>query len=280
MPCATPKLSLSYGVRYEYYPFVVRDHSGAFRFGPYDQPKAQNVIIGGIGGAPNNTGEEIGWGLIVPRFGVAYGLDRRTVIHSGFDITEDPDNFRFMHDTYPSSIAQTYNNPSNFAVAQDSSGNAIDLVTGIPALMLPNVSTGYVSLPTNTSINTLPRNFRRGYIESWNLFVQREVGLCMVANVGYVGTHEIRQISNVNINAGPALEPQLPQCAKQHGRAPLEPDKLPANQRRRVGVLQQHRHQLCRADLQCGVQRAPGTADSYGWPPRPVRDCLYLVQGT
>ncbi len=50
---------------------------------------------------------------------------------------------------------------------------------------------------------TVPQRFRRGYIESWNVFVQQDFGAGLVGEVGYVGTHEVRQISNLNINAAP-----------------------------------------------------------------------------
>jgi hypothetical protein len=48
------------------------------------------------------------------------------------------------------------------------------------------------------STNTVPQHFRRGYIESWNLFVQRTLPAGFVANVGYVGTHFVRQPAGIN----------------------------------------------------------------------------------
>jgi len=51
--------------------------------------------------------------------------------------------------------------------------------------------------------NTTPADVRRGYIESWNLFIQRDLGHSYVANVGYVGTHAVRQFSGVTLNAAP-----------------------------------------------------------------------------
>jgi hypothetical protein len=49
----------------------------------------------------------------------------------------------------------------------------------------------------------VPQHFRRGYIESWNLVVQRTLPAGFVGTVAYVGDHDVRQQVNVNyLNAG------------------------------------------------------------------------------
>ena len=40
----------------------------------------------------------------------------------------------------------------------------------------------------------------RGYIQSWNLFIQREFSRTITAEAGYVGTHAVHQMMGVNIN--------------------------------------------------------------------------------
>jgi hypothetical protein len=40
----------------------------------------------------------------------------------------------------------------------------------------------------------------RGYIQSWNFFIQHEFSQTMTGEVGYVGTHAVRNILAVNIN--------------------------------------------------------------------------------
>lgn len=95
-------LTLTYGLRYEYYPFATRDNAGVFRF----DPNSGNVLIGGENGVPQNTGVNIGWGNIVPRLGVAYRANQKTVIRAGFGITVDPDNLRWLRDAYPAVINQ------------------------------------------------------------------------------------------------------------------------------------------------------------------------------
>ena len=41
---------------------------------------------------------------------------------------------------------------------------------------VPHYLHGFASLPVSGSTNTAPANFRRGYIESWNLFVAADLG--------------------------------------------------------------------------------------------------------
>ena len=70
----TDKLTITYGVRYEFYPPPYRDHTGVYRLDP-TLPQTANVIVGGVGSAPHNAGYDMGWGTIFPRFGVAYRLN-------------------------------------------------------------------------------------------------------------------------------------------------------------------------------------------------------------
>jgi hypothetical protein len=201
----TSKLTLNYGARYEYYPPPTRDHEGIFRFDP-SLPFSANVVLGGINGNPNNAGLEVGKGLVAPRLGIAYRVNDRMVIRSGAGITEDPDNFRFFRDTYPEDNIQNYNSPATGEIATSTggiTGTPLPLTVGIPSAAYPNLSSGFVSKPVTTSTTTAPKNFRRGYIESWNLFVQQDLGAKFVSNIGYVGTHEVRQISSIDINPAP-----------------------------------------------------------------------------
>ncbi len=195
----TPKLTLTYGIRYEVYPAPYRDHTGASVLVP-GLPQTANVEVGGINGLPRSAGIGAGWGQIVPRFGIAYSVTPKTVVRTGFGLTTDPDSFRYLRDSFPEDLAPSYTGTGNFTIAQDPANNnaAMTLSYGIPASVIPNFSTGFASLPVSGSTNTVPQNFRRGYIESWNFFVQRDLGHQFVANVGYVGTHFVRQQAGVS----------------------------------------------------------------------------------
>jgi Carboxypeptidase regulatory-like domain/TonB dependent receptor len=198
----TPKLTLNYGVRYEFYPAPYTDKHGVFRLDP-TLPQTANIEVGGVGGNPQNAGINVGYGQFTPRLGMAYRLDEATVFRAGAGITTDPESFRFLRDQYPSEIAQAYVGSGAGTVSTDGNGNFLTLTTGIPLAVPPVITNGFTSLPVTIGTNTTPANVHRGYIESWNMFLQHSFGRDYVANIGYVGTHSVRQFSPVTLNAAP-----------------------------------------------------------------------------
>lgn len=209
---ATPNLTINYGARYEYYPLPVGDHFGTVRYDPAIRATVTDsagthtvgtVLVGGKGGIPNHANTTNGWGMIVPRFGMSYRANEKTVVRTGFGITVDPDTLRNLLQAYPASVATSINGPNSYVPATNVNAGLLSTITqvGIPALVLPDISVGYLPLGSSLSTVTIPQKFRRGYIESFNLAVQRELPAQFVANLAYVGTHAVRQLSSVNINA-------------------------------------------------------------------------------
>jgi hypothetical protein len=206
----TQKLTVDYGVRYEMYPAPYRDHTGVFIFNP-NLPQSGNVEVGGVGQVPENAGLNMGHGFWAPRLGIAYRLNDRTVIRTGAGLTVDPDSLRYLRDSFPEDLTPSYVGTGTGTIAVDpanttnyATGQPMTLSYGIPVPTVPNYSTGYASLPVSGSTTTAPSNFRRGYLETWNFFVQRDLGRRYVANAGYVGNHFVRQQAGVSYwNAAP-----------------------------------------------------------------------------
>jgi hypothetical protein len=197
----SPKLTLTYGVRYELYPVAYRDHTGISRLDP-SLPQSANVEIGGVNGNPENTGISIPYTEFVPRLGVAYRINQGLVVRAGGGISTDADSMRYLRDSYPIDQAPSFNSSAANTIAVNGT-QALTLAVGIPNPAAPNTSTGFTYLNPSGSTNTVPKNFRRGYIETWNLFVQQDLGARFVMNVGYVGTHQVRQQAGYTLNAGP-----------------------------------------------------------------------------
>src|SRR5665213_2718527 len=183
------KLTVSYGIRYEYYPFATRDNYG----GDVYNPNTGLVTLGSVNGTPHDAGVNVGWGDIGPRLGIAYRLDAKTVIRAGFGISIDPNSFRAERDAYPATIAQSISGATSF----QASGT---LATGLPPIVGPNLNSGVFALPTNVTTTTFPQQFHRGYIESLNFTLQREFA-GFNAQAAYVATRAIRHTDQVNINA-------------------------------------------------------------------------------
>jgi hypothetical protein len=78
------------------------------------------------------------------------------------------------------------------------------ITSACPPLTTSATCAGAVASPTtflpSTSSGTFQKNIERGYIQTWNLFVEHEFSQSLVANVGYVGAHGVHTMMNVNIN--------------------------------------------------------------------------------
>jgi hypothetical protein len=208
---ASPKLTIDYGLRWEYYPIYSHDYYGATRF----DPATYNIYVGGEGGVPWDAGSTATKKDFAPRLGAAYRLDSKTVVRGGYGISVDPDNMRNQRNQYPSIVNQVYQPLNTYqfisyaGVANSDGATQVMLSDGVPLPSFPNIAVGIIkpsptaSLSTylpSTSTVTFPANFNRGYYESWNVFVQREISPTLMAQVGYVGTHGVHVDMNVNIN--------------------------------------------------------------------------------
>ena len=67
--------------------------------------------------------------------------------------------------------------------------------------MFPDITQGKLVLPSTLGTSSFPQTVRRGYIESYNFTIQRDMGHGFNVQAGYVGTMSIRQFASVNINA-------------------------------------------------------------------------------
>ncbi len=200
------KLTLNYGLRWEYYPIFSHDNYGAVRF----DPPTGNILIGGQGGVPWDTGAGANKRNFAPRIGIAYRLGEKMVIRTGFGITVDPDNMRNQRNAFPSVINQDFAAQNTFQFVTSIPGVAqASLRTGIPAPTFPDISTGIIKPSTTPSLSTylpstgtvtFPKDLNRGYIESWNFFIQRAFSETLQVEVGYVGTHAVHTMLAVNIN--------------------------------------------------------------------------------
>jgi len=204
----TPKLNIDLGVRYEFYPFAYSDHGGARVL----DPSTMQVLIGGNGGVPVDDGVNVGHGLFLPRLGIAYRATDRTVIRAGYGINADSNNWRFLRNAFPAAtitdfLGSNYAQAGNSAFAPAASLTGVNAVgaasfvpTGITLVPLPNISSGRVPLPNGVSTTTIPLDFRRGYIHSYNATVEQQIA-GFVATISYVGSRAIRPLTNLNINA-------------------------------------------------------------------------------
>ncbi len=188
------KLSVNLGLRMEHFPIPDRGEFGLER---YDL-ETNKMLVGGRGNVPRNAGTTAQTVMFAPRVGLAYRVNDGTVLRAGFGITSDPYPLsRPLRSPFPAIIGEDHQPLNAFSPAGS-------LATGIPAPRFPDLSTGIVDIPNNVGTTSLQGGkYRRGYIESFNVTIQRDLGWGFVIQTSYVGTRSIRQgVNYFEANAG------------------------------------------------------------------------------
>jgi hypothetical protein len=205
----TNNLTLSYGTRYEYFPIPTRDDRGLERYNP-----ATNMMeIGAVGSVPEDLGVEVEKGLFAPRVGVTFRPTSTMVVRGGFGITNDPYSLaRPMRTNHPILLNLVVPAPNNFSWA----GHTAD---GVPPIADPDLGNGIIPIPGNVTAFTLPDEFNRGYIQSFNVAVQKELKWGFVGEAAYVGTRQKDQFGYRELNWSPIGGGQAGrQLNRQYGR--------------------------------------------------------------
>jgi hypothetical protein len=192
---ATPRLTVSYGVRYEYFPFPRRVGSGL----EFYNPASGTMSICGIGSTPVDCGITRDRQHLTPRFGLAYRVTDSTVIRAGYSMATDPNFFitgSFSVDgrlNYPYIFGQLLLPPNSLSYATT-------LRQGLPAVAPPNVSSGVVPVPGLAAVTTYDNsNYVRGYVQTWNFTVEQRVSNWL-ASAGYVGSRAIDPQDTLEMN--------------------------------------------------------------------------------
>lgn len=205
---ATTKLTVTAGLRWEYYPFGYSDNGNGLRWLNLNTGK---VLIGGQGGVPRNDGIDVGIGQFLPRLGLAYRVLPNTVLRGGYGMSASPYTWHTLLNAYPSVVLDNNvpANPADFIPAASLTGlngtglgsGSYSVPTGIVLQALPDLSSGSIPLPTSISTTTVPNPYHRGYINSYNVTLEQGIGRDLAFNIGYVGTYEVRPVVNMNANA-------------------------------------------------------------------------------
>ena len=188
----TDKLTIDAGTRWEYFPVPTRPDRGIER---YDVETGQ-VWLCGIGSIPKDCGIEVSRNRFGPRLGMAYRITNRWVARAGYGLTNDPyEGMELIRANYPILIQVALESPDGLTPART-------LAQGIPAIQVPASGSGTLDIPGNYAWQGYPKKLNRGYIQSWNVTVQRELPWQFTGQVGYVATRTVRQLGFLDINAG------------------------------------------------------------------------------
>ncbi len=186
-------LTINYGLRWEFMPTPTRADRGFERYNQDDN----KMYIGGVGNVPKNLGVAASKKLFAPRFGFAYRIGREMVVRGGYGISYDPYSLaRALRTNHPI-LTELVVQPANTLSA------ARRLSEGIPSIEKPTLGSGVIDVPPNVSAQTVTLDLDRGYIQSWNLTVQRALGGGWAGEASYVATRQIRQLGYRQLNWAP-----------------------------------------------------------------------------
>lgn len=197
------KLTVDFGVRHDFYPPATPRLKGGFS--NYD-PANNNLLVAGYGSNPMNLGRKTYYNGFAPRVGFAYRMDTKTVLRGGFGISwfPYPDN-QYAYN-FPVKQTNAYPNTNTFGQSQNPAGAFLSMATGFPAptpAVIPDngvINAGASGLLTQT-YNYIPLDYHEGYIETWNMALQRQLPRNFTLEAAYVANHTVRAPVTYNLNA-------------------------------------------------------------------------------
>ena len=189
------KLTIDVGTRFEYFPVPTRPDRG-IEFYDVDTGK---VLLCGVGSIPKDCGMDIGGARFGPRLGLAYRFSDKWVARAGYGLTNDPYyGMELIRANYPILNQLKLESPDGLTPAAT-------LSQGLPAVQVPAEGDGVLDIPSDYAWQGYPKKLDRGYIQSWNFTVQRELPWGFTGQVGYVATRSTRQLGLLDINAGQVI---------------------------------------------------------------------------
>ena len=191
------KLTVSYGMRWDRFPMGTRATRGLERYN-FD---TNQMLICGVGKVPTDCGYNISWKNFSPRVGLAWRPSDGLVIRAGYGINYDPQPLAFVRDligNYPDTLNLSLQGSTNYEPYGP-------LKNGIPAIVVPDISSGVIPVPASYSARALTQDVVRGYIQSFNFTMQKQLPGGFTAQAGYVASRQIHISQILNLNAGQVL---------------------------------------------------------------------------
>ena len=197
------KLTVDLGVRYELYPPATPRKAGGFV--SYN-PANNQLVLAGEDGNPSNIGMQMDYANLAPRLGASYRLSEKTVLRAGFGVSFVPFVDNSYAYNYPIKTSTNYLNTPTYGPALNSTGGAVNFVTGIPATPTATFTSG--GTLTETAANGtlslgnlyIPLNFKNASVDSWNVAVEQALPYNMALQIAYVANHGTREDIAQNIN--------------------------------------------------------------------------------
>ena len=166
-------------------------------------PVSQFKVNGGLTYPGVNGASSALWDApktdFMPRIGLAYSIDSKTVVRAGYGIFDVPIG------VVNTSVNQTgFSQVTTMVPTVDNIHYVATLTNPFPNGFIPvsGSSTG-LSTALGTSISVFNPNLKTPYMERWQFAVQRSLPGQSVLEISYVGNHAVKQLLTRNFDALP-----------------------------------------------------------------------------
>lgn len=220
-------LTVNLGVRYDYYQspkemanrqanFIVTSigvgtGTGVYQLPAHNQSVAPSATFLGLLATEHIALQAVNNPYLVsvqkanfaPRFGFAYSLSPRTVLHGGFGIFYgglEPYGGENLGANYPFFLSATF--PASNCAVNNCPSDGLTLEQGFSQPLATGLQT-FVSSPTVDSSDT---DIKTPYTMGYNLTAEQTLSNNIVASLSYVGNISRRLPTGVNLNSADALQ--------------------------------------------------------------------------
>src|SRR5438105_7888471 len=187
---ATPKLTVSYGLRWDiYFPETVnaKDNGGLLDL------STGNIRVAGEGRIDDHFNVQNTYTNFAPRLGIAYQVTPKTVVRMGYGRSYDIGVFGsiFGHavtQNLPVLAAQDNASPGGTTGCPSCQAAVFTLAQGPSTQAFPAIpSDGLLPLPQGVFTRARPLKMRLPALDAYNVTVQRELSKTMTFEIAYVG---------------------------------------------------------------------------------------------
>ncbi len=194
----TPPLTLNLGLRWEFFPVPSEENGLQGILTPQSAlntaTQADNLTVQASSKWYKND-----WHSFAPRFGFAWDPwgDGKTAIRGGFGIFYD----RVVGAAANSIDGGTPGLSQSATLFPNSGGTDVRFGTAPPLPLQP--ASPVLTLPATRSFGTadiVNPNLTNGYVQQWNLNIQRQIAKNTILDVGYVANRGVKLFYEVNLN--------------------------------------------------------------------------------
>jgi hypothetical protein len=209
---ATRKLNVTLGLRYD---LPIPAYSVDNYWGVLDQTyPGWRFVMPGLTPGTNARPFSAPKKNFAPRIGLAYRLDDKTVIRSGYGLFYETGRFKFLDQVTWNSPAYGGTEYYTSDISNGPGGTGYTLADTFPAPISVARGTWPYPLGTDGGLMWTPGNqsttsttdqgtWKTTYIQRWSLDVQRELGRAVVGSIGYVGSEGTHMAIQYDLNLFP-----------------------------------------------------------------------------